>query len=259
MERAVRVSSAEKGYDPRDITLVAFGGAGPMHAAALAKAVGIPTVLVPERPGVFSAVGLMMSDIRHDYVQTRTLRGAEINGASLDPLYRDLDGEAHAALERDGVREDRRQLQRSADLRYVGQAYEVNVPVPTEALDDRTAAVVVQAFHDLHQQLYAHHHPDKPVEFVSGRVAAIGLMEAPELRRRSAGDGILVSKERRLVYYEETDGIVETDVYDRDALSIGAAFEGPAVVEQADTTTVIHPRQRAHVDEMGNLLIEIGS
>ncbi len=259
MERAVRVSSAEKGYDPRDITLVAFGGAGPMHAAALAKAVGIPTVLVPERPGVFSAVGLMMSDIRHDYVQTRTLRGAEINGASLDPLYRDLDGEAHAALERDGVREDRRQLQRSADLRYVGQAYEVNVPVPTEALDDRAAAVVVQAFHDLHQQLYAHHHPDKPVEFVSGRVAAIGLMEAPELRRRSAGDGILVSKERRLVYYEETDGIVETDVYDRDALSIGAAFEGPAVVEQADTTTVIHPRQRAHVDEMGNLLIEIGS
>ena len=258
MERALRVSSAEKGYDPRDLALVAFGGAGPMHAAALAKAVGIPTVLVPERPGVFSAVGLMMSDIRHDYVRTRLLRGAEIAGDALDALFRGLDGEAHAALQRDGVGAHARRLRRSADMRYVGQAYEVNVPLPAGALDDRAAAALVAAFHDLHQRLYAHHHPDKPVEFVSGRVAAIGVMAAPEPRRRPTAAGAVARKERRAAYFEGSAGTVATDIYDRDALSAGARLAGPAIVEQADSTTVIHPGQRARVDAIGNLLIEVG-
>ena len=258
MERALRVSSAEKGFDPRDITLLAFGGAGPMHAAALAAAVGIPEVLVPERPGVFSAVGLVMSDIRHDFGQTRVLRGAEISVANLKPLYDSLDLEAHEALERDGVPKVDRDLQRSADLRYVGQAYEVNVAVPGGALDDAAASHIVQNFHDLHQQLYAHHHPDKPVEFVSGRVAAIGLMSAPELQRHVAKGGQAEPKESRPVYFNESGDYVDTAVYDRDALSAGSEFDGPAIVEQTDSTTVIHPGQHARIDELGNLLIAVG-
>ena len=258
MERALRVSSAEKGFDPRDITLLAFGGAGPMHAAALATAVGIPEVLVPERPGVFSAVGLVMSDIRHDFGQTRVLRGAEISVANLKPLYDSLGLEAHEALERDGVPKEDRDLQRSADLRYVGQAYEVNVAVPGGALDDAAASHIVQNFHDLHQQLYAHHHPDKSVEFVSGRVAAIGLMSAPELQRHVAKSGKAEPKESRPVYFDESGDYVDTAVYDRDALSAGDEFNGPAIVEQTDSTTVIHPGQRARIDELGNLLIAVG-
>tara|TARA_A100001037_G_C15130769_1_gene628585 strand:+ start:236 stop:2290 length:2055 start_codon:yes stop_codon:yes gene_type:complete len=258
MERALRVSSAEKGFDPRDITLLAFGGAGPMHAAALATAVGIPEVLVPERPGVFSAVGLVMSDIRHDFGQTRVLRGEEIAGENLNPLFGELDREAHEALERDGVPEDQRDLQRSADLRYVGQAYEVNVTVPNGALDDKSAEQIIQNFHDLHQQLYAHHHPDKPVEFVSGRVAAIGLMSAPELQRRTTNGSGADPKESRQVYFDESSDYVDTAVYDRETLSAGSRFDGPAIVEQTDSTTVIHPGQRARIDELGNLMIAIG-
>lgn len=258
MERAVRVSSAEKGYDPRDITLVAFGGAGPMHAAALARAVGIPTVLIPERPGVFSAVGLVMSDIRHDFVQTRVARGAEITAAHLAPLYEALDAEAHEALSQDRIPEGQRLLQRSADLRYVGQAYEVNVPLVDGALDEAAVAALVQHFHERHQQLYAHHHPDKTVEFVSGRVAAVGRISASafhEARTERAGGG---PKERRPVYFEEAKDFVDTAVYDREVLYAGDALTGPAIIEQIDTTVVIHPEQRVEVDELGNLLISVG-
>lgn len=258
MERAMRVSSAEKGFDPRDLTLVAFGGAGPMHAAALAKEVGIPTVLVPERPGVFSAVGLVMADIRHDFVQTRVARGADITVAHLGPLFAELDAEAREALARDGVPEAARRLQRSADFRYLGQAYEVNVPVPEGEIDARTIEAIVQGFHDQHKQLYAHNHPDKPVEFVSGRVAGIGLTSVPPLKGQARQAGPATPKEHRPVYFDEAAGFVDTAVYDRDGLAAGASFEGPAIVEQFDTTTVIHPGQRAEVDEFGNLLIVIG-
>ena len=257
MERAVRVSSAEKGYDPRDITLVAFGGAGPMHAAALAQAVGIERVLVPEHPGVFSAVGLVMSDIRHDFAQTKVFGGDAINADNLAPLFTGLDTEGRAALDRDGVPAESQDLQRSADFRYVGQAYEVNVAVPAGELDDAAVAAIVQGFHDLHQQLYAHHHPEKPVEFVSGRVAAIGLMAAPPIQSATTTGASAEPKETRKVYFDEAEGFVDTTIYDRSTLGPGAAFDGPAVVEQIDTTTVVHPGQRAYVDEVGNLMIAI--
>ena len=257
MERALRVSSAEKGFDPRRIALVAFGGAGPMHAAALARSIGIPTVLVPERPGVFSAVGLVLADIRHDFVQTRLLRGEAIAPENLAPLYAGLDDAGTRALAEDGVAPARRALLRTADLRYVGQAYEVSVPVRSGPLDAAAVAEAVAAFHAQHLQLYAHNHPDKPVEFVSARLAAIGRMGAPELPPAPPGGEAAAPFERRPVYFEETGDWVETAVYDRAALGPGARFEGPAIVEQADATTVIHPGQSASVDSFGNLLIAI--
>jgi N-methylhydantoinase A len=257
MEHAVRVSSAEKGYDPRDITLVAFGGAGPLHAAALATAVGIPTVLVPEQPGVFSAVGLVMADIRHDFVRTRVMRGSEISAQQLAPLYQELEAEALEALARDGVGDERRRLQRSADLRYVGQAYEVNVPVASGSFDAGTTQAMLQRFHELHQQLYAHHHPQHPLEFVSARVAAIGTTAAPPMQKREASGRRAQPKEQRPVYFEETRAYADTAVYDREVLTPGGEFIGPAIVEQIDTTTLIHPGQRVEVDDYGNLLISV--
>ncbi len=257
MERAMRVSSAEKGFDPRDLTLVAFGGAGPMHAAALAKDASIPTVLVPERPGVFSAVGLVMADIRHDFVQTRVARGADITAEHLAPLYAALETEAREALTRDGVPESDCVLRRSADVRYVGQAYEVSVPVADGVLDASAIDTLVQRFHDQHRQLYAHHHPDKAVEFVSGRVAAIGLTSPPPLQKRETLAGEASPEERRPVYFDEANGFVDTAIYQRDSLAAGSTFAGPAIVEQLDSTTVIHPGQRAEVDTLGNLLIHV--
>lgn len=260
MERAVRVSSAEKGYDPRGIVLLAFGGAGPLHAAALARAARIPTVLVPPQPGVFSAVGLVMADIRHDFVRSRIVRGADLTAAGLDALFAALDEEAEAALARDAVSPDRRRLRRSADLRYAGQAYEVNVPVPGGTLDEPAVNTVIRCFHDLHRQLYAHDNPDRPIEFVSGRVAALGLTDAPPMHeieaRPEAGDA--GPGERRPVYFDEARGYVETAIHDRGRLGPGSAFTGPAVVEQMDATTVVHPGQRVEVDGFGNLMISTG-
>ena len=132
------------------------------------------------------------------------------------------------------------------------------MPVPAGSLDENAAADVIRRFHELHQQMYAHHHPDKPVEFVSGRVAAIGSTSAPEPQKHAASGGGMAPKETRPVYFDETGDYVDTAVYDRESLSSGSGFEGPAIVEQTDSTTVIHPGQRARIDELGNLLVAIG-
>jgi N-methylhydantoinase A len=229
-----------------------------MHAAALAKSVGIPTVLVPEQPGVLSAVGLVMADIRHDFVQTRVMRGKDIE-AYIGSLFEELEQLGAAALAQDGIAPESRVLQRTADLRYVGQAYEVNVSVADGKLDAKAIKESFQRFHQLHKQFYAHNHPDKPIEFVSGRVTALGLVQAPPIRRRERGSTEATRTGSYRVYFEETGGFVDAAVYDRDALGPGCRFEGPAVVEQLDTTTIIHPGQTAGVDDHGNLLITTGA
>lgn len=259
MERAVRVSSAEKGYDPRELMLVAFGGAGPMHAAALAKSAGIPIVLVPEQPGVFSAVGLVTADIRHDFVQTRVMKGGAVTSSNLRPLYDHLRKLGDEALNRDGIPDATRQFARSADLRYSGQAYEVNVTLPEGPLDDAALARVRELFHALHKQLYAHNHPDKPIEFVSARLTALGLTSAPEMLAVPETSKPAKARDSLKVFFEETDAFTDTAVYDRADLHPGASFEGPAIVEQVDTTVIIHPGQTVRVDKFGNLLIETGS
>lgn len=259
MERAVRVSSAEKGYDPRDITLVAFGGAGPLHAAALAGAAGIPTVLVPQQPGVFSAVGLVMADIRHDFVRTSVMRSGEISAGRLAAIYDELEADGNAALAGDGVPGNARRLQRSADMRYVGQAYEVNVPVDSGIIDAGAASALVDRFHELHARLYAHCHRDKPVEFVSGRVAAIGTTSAPPVQTFESRGRPAECNERRPVYFDETARYEDTAIYERSRLEAGMELAGPAIVEQLDTTTLIHPGQRGLVDPVGNLLITVGA
>lgn len=262
MERAVRVSSAEKGYDPRMITMVAFGGAGPMHAAALGKAAGMPTVMIPGQPGVFSAVGLVMADIRHDFVQTRILRGAEITPKVLKEIYKHLEGLGCKALDEDSVPSDKRIITRTADLRYVGQAYEINVTLPEGQIDDEIIKAIFDKFHALHHQLYAHNHPSRAIEFVSGRLTAIGSMTAPPMRKfRANADQAQeqpVKEGEHKVYFAEIGGYVDTPIYFREKLSPGAKLDGPAVVVQIDTTIIVHPGQTAVVDTYANLLIDTG-
>jgi N-methylhydantoinase A len=252
------VSSAEKGFDPRMITMVAFGGAGPMHAAALAKSVGMPTVLVPEQPGVFSAVGLVMADIRHDYVQTKILRGEEINVENLRAVYDGLEALGREALAADGVPAAKQVLQRTADVRYVGQAYEVNVPLPDGPITAASIKKMADAFHAEHQKLYAHFHPNKPLEFVSGRLTAVGSMSAPPIRRHEPSGAKVEPKGTHPIYFEETGSYVQAPIFDRGVLSPGARLDGPAVVVQLDTTTIVHPGQTVTVDDHANLLIATG-
>ncbi len=258
MERAIRVSSAERGYDPRDFTLVAFGGAGPLHAAALARALGFPQVLVPEVPGAFSALGLLVADIRHDFVRSRLVRADALSPADLGALFDELEAAGLAQLREDGLAEAEMALLRSADLRYVGQAYEVNVPVASGPVSARTMAEVVGRFHEEHQRMFAHAAPHEPVEFVSIRVTAVGRIPAPSIRRVPAPASVAppVPHERRPVYFEEGDGFLECPVYERSGLAAGMFVPGPAIVEQMDSTTLVHPEQRFRVDEFRHLIIE---
>jgi N-methylhydantoinase A len=261
MERAVRVSSAEKGFDPRMITLVAFGGAGPMHAAALGKSAGMPTVLVPLQPGVFSAVGLVMADIRHDFVQTRILRGDGITPEALKEVYNNLELLGRDALNADAVPVEKHKIVRTADLRYVGQAYEINVTLPEGKLDQALIKVMFEKFHAQHNQLYAHCHPTKQVEFVSGRLTAIGSLSAPPMRkyeRTGKEEAVLTNNGTHRIYFEELNDYVDAPIYFREKLSPGVTFDGPAVVVQLDTTTIIHPGQSVRVDDHANLLIDTG-
>ena len=262
MERAMRVSSAEKGNDPRQITLVAFGGAGPMHAAALGRAAGMPKVLIPGQPGVFSAVGLVMADIRHDFVQTRILRGAEITTTALRQVYEHLEGLGRAMLDADDVPANNRSITRAADLRYVGQAYEINVTLPDGEIDESLIETVFEKFHAMHHQLYAHSHPQKAIEFVSGRLTATGSMSAPQMQKFKPDLGNVqgrpVKEEDHKVYFEERGDYVDTPIYFREKLSPGVKLDGPAVVVQLDTTIIVHPGQTITVDDYANLLIDTG-
>jgi N-methylhydantoinase A len=259
MERAIRVSSAEKGYDPRDIAMVAFGGAGPMHAAALGREIGISTIIVPQQPGVFSAIGLVMSDIRHDFVQTSVLRGSDISEGKVEPLFKKLETLAVQALETDGVPQDQRVISRSADLRYVGQAFEVSVPLPEGQFRGDVISETLDRFHEKHLKQYAHKNPERDVEFVNGRVSAIGLMNAPPLSAGKNNAKALAPGMLRPVYFDEVKGFVDTPVYERSNIAIGTRIEGPAIIEQIDTTVVIHPGQTVETDNLGNLLISTGA
>jgi N-methylhydantoinase A len=186
------------------------------------------------------------------------MKGEQVASDNLRPLYDRLQNLGEEALTRDGISEKSRRFARTADLRYGGQAYEVNVPVPDGPLDAAALDTMRGHFHALHKQLYAHNHVDKPVEFVSARLTALGLTSAPSMRVYDESAKAPASKETHKVYFEETGSFEDTPVYDRATLSPGSTFDGPAIVEQIDTTVVIHPGQAVCVDKYRNLLINTG-
>ncbi len=258
MARALKVSSAERGYDPRDFTLIAFGGGGPAHGAELAREVGFPSVLVPNGPGVFSAFGLLIADIRHDYAQSYISRANEVSVDAVAGIFDSMQALAETALDEDAIAPAQRDYLRTADLRYLGQAYEVNVPVPDGPLDDDLIAAVVARFHDEHQRQFAHSSVGDPVEVVNLRMIAMGRVEAPELGKKPGEQAELVPIEHRQVYFEESGGFVDCPIYKRDAMATATDIAGPVIVEQLDCTTVVHPGQKLCVDEWGNLIIGVG-
>jgi N-methylhydantoinase A len=240
MSRALRVISVERGLDPREFALVAFGGAGGLHACALAEELGIRTVLVPRAGGVLSALGLAMSDVRRDY--SRTLLGA------VDELDRDDVEQAFAALE-ETAREDldNPSLRRRADLRYRRQAFELTVEADDlDALADR--------FHAAHEQRYGYRMEEEPVELVNVRLVATVEVEKPELREEDPADD---ADGERTSRDANVDGEwVETTVLPRSALGRGSELEGPAIVEFAEATCLVRPGWSGRVDDVGTLVLE---
>ena len=256
MIKGIRVVSVAKGYDPREFCLVAFGGAGPLHAAELADELDIPRVLVPIAPGVTSALGLLMADLRTDLVRT-VLRSSEVvEPEELSTLYSEMEDEAIEWMRREGMASDTVNLVRMADVRYMGQGFELEVPVAADRLDAAQLALVYERFHDEHDRLYGYARRENPMEIVNLRVTALAELPRPKLEAaagRSADARTALTGQRQVYFRNEP---VSSDVYDRDRLGQGNVFSGPAIVEQLDSTTVVWPGQRASVDALGNLILE---
>ena len=254
MERALRTISLERGFDPRRFTLVAFGGAGPMHACALAEGLGIQRVLAPPHPGVLSALGAALADVVKDYSRTLLLPESEVDADTLRIAFRPMEEQAREDLAKDGFEGPRLRLERFLDIRYVGQSYELTVPCPP--LGARAAQTATRRFHRAHRQRYGHSDPSQPTEVVAARLKAIGPVENPTIEPEPEGardPGAALLEERAVVF----DGRPQpTRCYDRSLLRPGNAFEGPALILQMDSTTVIPPGWTARVDGYGNLVIE---
>ena len=254
---AMRLVSVQRGYDPRDFVLVAFGGAGPLHANALARELGIPTVLVPPSPGIASALGMLATDIRHEFVATRRLRLAGLAPAALEALFADFVAEGAARLDRDGVPLAERRVLRSADLRYHGQSFELPVTVPPGPLSAADLLRLRDEFHAMHERAYGYAAPDDPVELVNVRLAAIGVTPKPRRAPLAEGGPSAASglKGRRNIWFAEAAGFRPTQVLDRGKLLRGNVIDGPAIVEEPDASTLVHPGWTATVDEHGNLVL----
>jgi N-methylhydantoinase A len=251
MARAVRVVSVERGNDPRDFTLIAFGGAGPLHATALAAEVGVPRVLVPRAAGVLSALGLLVSDLTYDESVSRVRAWDELDPDALAGTFDGLEASARDRLGDADV--ERVEVERTLDVRYAGQSFDLSVPV--EALVDPSA--VAERFHAAHERRYGHASPAEPLELVTVRVRVNGVVGRPSFGA-PAVDGRVADAQRE---YREVwfDGSVrETPIYRRERLPPGGEFDGPAVVEGSESTLVVRPDDAVTVDEGGNLLVEVG-
>ncbi|HEY7677638.1 MAG TPA: hydantoinase/oxoprolinase family protein [Candidatus Methylomirabilis sp.] len=258
MAGAMRVVTVEKGYDPRDCVLMAFGGAGPVHALDLAAELEIPRVIVPRYPGVTCALGLTLADVSHDYVQTLLVDVERLEAEVLNRRFGELEEQGHRDLGADGVPGDRQTMARSADLRYIGQGYHLNAPVAGGALDGRGVEAIREAFHAAHEATYGFRNPGEPVEIVNIRVTATGRLDKPAFPAHPVGgpDPFEARTGTRDVYSREHGGWAPFAVYDRAGLRPGNVVGAPAIVEQPDSTTVIPPAHRARVDAHLNLIIE---
>jgi len=254
---AMRLVSVQRGYDPRDFVLVAFGGAGPLHANALARDLGIPAVLVPPGPGIASAVGMLMTDLRHEFVATRRLRLDALAPTTLDALFADFVAEGAARLDADGVPEPDRRMRRSVDLRYHGQSFELPITVPPGPLTPADLDRLRREFDAAHERAYGYAAPEDAVELVHVRLAAIGLTPRPRRASLPEGgpDAVGALKGTRDVWFAEAGGWRPTTVLDRAKLRRSNVMAGPAIVEEHDASTLVHPGWAAAVDEHGNLLL----
>ena len=254
MADAVRLISISRGYDPRDFALVAFGGAGALHGVALAKELSIPTVIVPPNPGVTSALGCLLVDVRHDLSQTYLAPAAEAEPADIEGRFGEMEAEAKSRLVKEGVAEADMVLQRTIDMMYLGQWRSLQVPV---ASPFASVADAVAAFHADHDREYAFRRDDTPVELFRLNLAAIGTVAKAELMRHATNGAKAVAESSRLVDFDEVERSVETPIYSHEGLPAGISIEGPAIVEQLDSTTVIPPGVRAEVDEWLNIRIHV--
>lgn len=257
MYNALKLISVRRGYDPRDFTMVAFGGGGPMHCAYLAKELNIRKVIVPIAAPVFSAWGMLMTDVRHDYIQTNIRRMNEVSAEELNDMWEGLLSQAQEQFEKEDIPKENIVCNYIADMRYMGQEHTVKVNVPPIPWSEETKEEIIQRFHDTHEHFYTFRLTDTPTEIVNLHLVAYGRLTKPELAKIPPQEGPVenAKKEIRKVYFAE-DGWMDTPVYLREKLGRGAVLDGPVIVEEAAASAVTAKGQRITVDDYGNLIIE---
>ncbi len=256
MADAVRLISIRRGYDPRDFALVVFGGAGPLHGAALARELAIPTVLVPPNPGITSALGCLLVDIRHDLAEMYLTRTDTADPGALEAEFKKLEAEARERLAHEGVAEAQMSLQRKIAMRYLGQWRSLAVPV------DRPLSSLQAAetrFHAEHEREYSYRRDGAPLEVYQLQVTAVGVTPKPEFARHAPnGAPAPTPRSTRSVYFEDLGHRVDAEVYARDDLPAGTRIAGPALIDQLDSTTLVPPDVVAEVDEWLNIRMHVG-
>ncbi|WP_323010819.1 hydantoinase/oxoprolinase family protein [Paracoccus sp. (in: a-proteobacteria)] len=258
MAKAIRVISVQRGHDPRDYTLVAFGGAGPVQAARLAQELGMSRVLIPRTPGVLCALGLLMTDLRSDFSATSLMRLDQATPDTVAAIFADLQSRAELWFEAEGIASQARVLNLAVDVRYAGQNYEIAIALPDGPITDATFDSIREGFLAAHRQLYGFVAEGEPMQLVTFRAAASGLVQkadfAPQpLEGSDSGTAVTGS---RPVWMVERRDFVETTLYNRALLKAGNVVQGPAIIDQMDSTTVVPPGMSATVDAYLNLILE---
>jgi N-methylhydantoinase A len=254
----LREMTIARGRDPRDFTLIAFGGAGPLVAAYVAREVGMELAVIPPAPGNFSAAGLLLADVVHDAMRTYTVALGEADPDRVGSLLEEMSLDLGGNLDRQGVGEDQRRFELGADLRYTGQFHVINIPI-SAAVNEASLEEMARAFHGEHQRLFTYQLPEEPLELVNLRVRAVGALGRPAQPRLDCGDSASALRGTRRVYFHEEGDRVDCPIYDRSGLGAGAALTGPAILEETTSTTLVPPGCRASVDDYGNILIRTGA
>lgn len=256
MINALKLVSVRRGYDPRDFVLIAFGGGGPMHAAALMRELQVKKVIIPTNPAVFSAWGMLMTDLRRDYIRTQITRTDKVDPKHLNTVYEEMQDQAQRELSAQGVEKGDMEIQRFADMRYLGQEHTVKVVLSNEKITAETIPDINERFHNLHEQTYTFR-LETAVELVNYHVTAFGKVKKPEIQKLNGSSGKLddARKGERRANFDEL-GFHDATIYERDLLPIGVSLQGPAVVEEPASITVVFPNQQLTKDDYGFLHID---
>ena len=251
----IREVTIARGRDPRDFSLVAFGGAGPMEAAYTIAELNMSQAVIPPVPGNFSALGLLSTDIIHDAVRTSMSLTQQADLDRTNVLFDEMEAELTHTLQQQGISREALSLVRSFDMRYKGQFHIINVAVPPGKVTVATLQEGEEAFHAEHQRLYTYASRGDPTEIVNLRVRGMGQVSRPRLRRLETGEAEVAYKGARPVYFREAGGFLDTQVYDRERLGAGSALEGPAIIEERTSTTLVPKDFNAKVDDYGNIIL----
>jgi N-methylhydantoinase A len=251
---AIRQMTIQRGIDPREFALLSFGGSGPAQSPAVMDLIGMKACIVPPNPGNLSAFGLLAVDWRTDHIVTKVMHEDAIDLAAVADIYAGLEADAAATLERDGIEPSRIRLVREADVRYAGQSMEVRVPAPAGAVDLAFIEGLVAAFHAAHLKTFGYNYAgQQKVELVNFAVSGFGMIDRPSIPKLDIGPATAPKPASRPVFF--AGAFRETPVYQRGSLAAGVRLDGPAVVEEFGSTTVVFPGQHLEVDAHGILIV----